>query len=77
MDKFVVITRNSVYTVVSTATGNYVTGRATFDSRSVLPTDQLLSGKVKVDAEVGGQMVFLDPILGPVTTSTVLMVIAL
>jgi len=77
MDKFVVITLNSVYTVVSTATGNYVTGRATFDSRSVLPTDQLLSGKVKVDAEVGKRMAFEDPMLGLVTTSNVLMVIAL
>jgi hypothetical protein len=75
--KFIVVTRNSVYTVVSTSTGNYVTGRATFDSNGILPTDHQYSGKVTYDAEVGGQMVFIDPAMGPITTSTVLTIIAL
>lgn len=75
--KFIVITRNSVYTVISTSTGNYVTGRATFDKHGFLPIDHPFSGKVTVDAEVGGQMVFNDPAYGPITTSTVLTIIAL
>jgi hypothetical protein len=75
--KFIVITRNSVYTVVSTSTGNYVTGRATFDSNGVLPTDHQYSGKVTRDPEVNDQMVFIDPALGPITTSRVLSIIAL
>jgi len=74
--RFIVITRNSVYTVVSTSTGNYVTGRATFNE-GTLPATEHYSGKVILDAEVGGLMVFKDPARGPITTSTVLSIIAL
>lgn len=75
--KFIVITRNSVYTVVSLAAGNFVTGRATFNTGGALPATEQFSGKVVLDAEVGGLMVFIDPVRGPITTSTVLQIIAL
>lgn len=76
MDRFIVVTRNSVYTVKSTSVGNYVTGRATFDGDAIIP-DQQYAGKVVLDAEVGGLMVFNDVVHGPITTSTVLLIIAL
>lgn len=75
--KFIVVTRNSVYTVVSTSAGNYVTGRATFNTGGALDATRHYSGRVLLDAEVGGQMVFVDPIIGNITTSTVLSIIAL